>query len=232
MTHTVLLVDCNTDSRLERAELLSSAGYGVIAAATFSEALERLSDDPPDLLITDVRLGEFNGLHLVVRSRRERPHIGALVMHDVADRVLEAEARRLGAAYLLKHADPAALLEAISQLQSEAPRMIEGEPGRRWARFHPVRLVEVIVSDRPGRVVDIAFGGLGLVAGQVPSGDESGRVSLHFPRADLTVEAHLVWCRSSESGDEWRCGFKLLGRDADKVAGWREFTVSLMSANP
>lgn len=233
MTYTVLLVDCNPDTRVKRAELLSSAGYSVVAAGTFSEALDRLSCDPPDLLITDVRLGEFNGLHLVVRSRRERPHIGALVIHDAADLGLEAEATRLGAASLLKQTEPTALFQTIRRLLSErASRMTHAESGRRWARFHPVRPVEVLIADRPGRVVDMAFGGLGLLAGHVPAGHESGRMSVRFPLVDLIVEACLVWCRSSGSGDEWRCGFKLLSRDADEAAGWREFALSLMSANP
>jgi hypothetical protein len=92
--------------------------------------------------------------------------------------------------------------------------------------------VEVLVADRPGRVVDMGFGGLGLIVGSMPAGHEGRHLPVRFPHADLIVEAHLVWCRSSESSDEWRCGLMLLSGDPEDAAGWREFAVSLMSANP
>lgn len=230
MKYTILLVDSNPDTRVERARLLSSAGYVVVAVATFAEASDRIAVDPPDLLITDVRLGEFNGLHLVVRSRRERSDMATLVTHDVSDRVLEAEAARLGAEFLFKSVDPTVLLDAVRRMLADHPRAVHAEWGRRWARFYPARPVQVVVSDRQGQVVDLAFGGLGLVVGQAPAGDAAGRMALRFPESGLTVDARLVWCRSSESGDEWRCGFELTGSEENGTPAWQEFAVSVMTA--
>ena len=56
----------------------------------------------PDLLITDLRLGPYNGLHLVLWGRTEHPEMATLVTSRIADPVLEAEARRQRAQFLLR----------------------------------------------------------------------------------------------------------------------------------
>ena len=68
---------------------------------------------PPDVLITDVRLGHFNGLQLVVI----RPATTvALVVSGFWDRTLEEEARRNGAVYLLKPVSGEQLIQAVRQV--------------------------------------------------------------------------------------------------------------------
>jgi len=63
----ILVVDEDADARTEIVDLLSHAGYQVTSVGSFREATKVLSTDPPDLLITELRLGAFNGLHLVIR---------------------------------------------------------------------------------------------------------------------------------------------------------------------
>src|SRR5918996_3416951 len=96
---TILIVDDHNVTRLGLAEMLSDAGYEVITAATFQDARRILRESPPDLLIADVRLGSFNGLQLVISGPNRIP---AIVITGYADTVLEAEARRGGADYLVK----------------------------------------------------------------------------------------------------------------------------------
>ena len=65
---------------------------------------------PPDLLITDIRLGAFNGLQLLIGAT---PPVPAIVITGFDDAVLAATARQHGADYLLKPLDFDALMEAV-----------------------------------------------------------------------------------------------------------------------
>ena len=53
-------------------------------------------------MIVDVRLGEFNGLQLVILAKLTHPAVRALVMTGFDDTVTREEAERLGARYLIK----------------------------------------------------------------------------------------------------------------------------------
>jgi FixJ family two-component response regulator len=82
----------------------------------------------PDLLITELRLGAFNGLHLVVLARSSQPAMATIVLTGVPDPVLETEAKRLGAVYLVNPVKPAELLTVVS-------RELEIGPERRRTEF-------------------------------------------------------------------------------------------------
>lgn len=60
----------------------------------FAGARERLLTDPPDLVVTNLRLHAYNGLHLVHLSK---PPTRAIVYMDPPDPILLSEAQRAGA---------------------------------------------------------------------------------------------------------------------------------------
>ena len=111
---SILIVD--DDPRvldaLERA--LKQAGQPeVVALGTFEEARRALRAGRFDVLITDVRLGAFNGLQLAVLARDQTPAIQLIVFSGIDDPVLRVEAERLGAVYLVKPVTSRQLLELI-----------------------------------------------------------------------------------------------------------------------
>jgi len=108
----VLIVDDDGATRRGLVQLLAQAGYDATAVGTFDEARRIIGASPPDLLITDIRLEAYNGLQLILNSPRTIPTI---VITGVADPVLEAEARRGGAAYLVKPVQPVELLEVVAE---------------------------------------------------------------------------------------------------------------------
>jgi DNA-binding NtrC family response regulator len=108
----VLIVDDDGSTRRGLVQLLVQAGYDATAVGTFEEARRIISVTPPDLLITDIRLEEYNGLQLILNSPRTIPTI---VITGFADPVLEAEARRGGAAYMVKPVQPLQLLEVVAE---------------------------------------------------------------------------------------------------------------------
>ena len=69
--HSVVVVDGNARDRTSTVTLLEAAGYRVRSARSFDEAKTLLAAECPDLLITDLRLGQYNGLHLVLRTRND-----------------------------------------------------------------------------------------------------------------------------------------------------------------
>lgn len=110
----VLVVDGNPSDRLNTVLLLEGAGYRVKSARDFEEAKQAMAEETPDVLVTDIRLGPYNGLHLVLRSRLQHPHMAALVTSREPDPVLEEEARRQQAQFLLRPVSGRQLLEAIT----------------------------------------------------------------------------------------------------------------------
>ena len=114
--HMVLVVDGDTRDRTSTVLLLEAAGYQVRSARNFEDARAMLLAERPDLLITDLRLGPYNGLHLVLWGRTEHPEMATLVTSRVADPVLEAEALRQQALFLLRPVADCQLLDAITTL--------------------------------------------------------------------------------------------------------------------
>jgi DNA-binding response OmpR family regulator len=112
----VLLVDDDPailDTLLSAFEL---AGLKVDASRTFEEARARLLTERFDVLMTDVRLGAFNGIQLAVIARDRDPHIAIIVFSGFDDPVLRVEAERVGARYLVKPVTAAQLMELVSAL--------------------------------------------------------------------------------------------------------------------
>ena len=137
--------------------LLSRVGYQARGASTFGQARRRLAVEPPDLLIADIRLGMFNGLHLLI-DQMEMP---AIITHALPDSVLEAEATRHGATFLLKPATPSVLLQVVSDvLAVGSPR--RSIRVRRWARTDVSAGLPARIGQAQAKVLDVGYGGCGL----------------------------------------------------------------------
>lgn len=112
MRARVLIVDDDEAFLSGLKQLLDEAGHEVIAVATFEEGRRILRTAAPDLLIADIRLGSFNGLQLIATGDGKVP---VIVISGFDDVVLQAEARAMGADYLVKPVSPPALLERVRQ---------------------------------------------------------------------------------------------------------------------
>jgi DNA-binding NtrC family response regulator len=114
MPSTILVVSPSA-SLAPTIQLLTSVGYEVTSAATFEDATRLLATTTPDLLIADERLGEFNGLHLILRGRAGHPDLRAIVTTSSEDTCFEREAFRLNTQWCVKPLDPADWLLPISR---------------------------------------------------------------------------------------------------------------------
>ena len=75
---------------------LTEGGYDVTLATSFAVAKAQLPT-MPHLVVSEVRLGEYNGLHLASRARA--CGIPSVVVGE-PERVLERDARQMGIAYI------------------------------------------------------------------------------------------------------------------------------------
>jgi DNA-binding response OmpR family regulator len=89
--------------------VLNPNGYQVVVADSFITGKQQLMRHP-QLLITELRLGEYNGLHLALRAQSEG--VPAIVIGD-ADPVLQRDAVGFGATYLTVDEPIADRVEAV-----------------------------------------------------------------------------------------------------------------------
>ena len=134
MAFRLLVVNADRDRLHATEEILVSAGFLVTCASTYDQAKRGLLCAPPDLLVTDVRLGAYNGVHLVVRARTDHPSMPAIVVDVHHDHVLESEAKNAGAVYVGKPLDAGPLVALVRKLAEEARPEPSSEPERQLPR--------------------------------------------------------------------------------------------------
>ena len=110
---SLLIVDDDVALLKALSRFLSDSGYNVVACSTFEGAKLQIAAVRPDIVITDVRLGAFNGLQLALLARDVRPDTRLLVFSGFDDPVLKEEARRIGATYLVKPVSGQGLLREL-----------------------------------------------------------------------------------------------------------------------
>src|SRR5262249_9002740 len=181
----VLLVEDDSAVRRGLAQTLTHAGYSVREASTFADAKRLLQVEAPDVLITDIRLQEFNGLQLVLLSQALSPSTRAIVITGYTDPVIETEARRYGADYIAKPFESGALLKLIAEKLK-----IQGRQ-RRWPRKPLASPVQARVTDVTVRIVDVSYGGFRFEANVPPWPALTKTFEIEVP--GLSIGAEPVW---------------------------------------
>ena len=202
MPSKVLIVDDDKTTREGLAEFLEEAGYEAVAVGTFEDATRVLRTAPPDLLIADVRLGPFNGLQLVISSPQPIP---AIIITGFADPVLEADARRRGADYVLKPVSPARLLDLVAQkLAAARPDSARRGAGNESRDRRPAHQRRRCPGAHRGRELRRL-----AVRDAAQARTRAACLALHqAPTAQLSVKAKLVWENLIGEGT-WMCGAAL-----------------------
>ncbi len=134
---TILVVDDEFSIRRTLAMLLSSEGHAVIEAEGGEAAKTALERNPVDLMVTDLRLGEGNGIDLLSHLRAIGHPAESIVMTAFASIETAVEAMRLGAYdYLTKPINPDELLLRVNKvlekksLRDEVTRLRQELSGR------------------------------------------------------------------------------------------------------
>jgi DNA-binding response OmpR family regulator len=212
--YRILIVEDHEATRLGLAVLLTNAGYVVLSASTFAEGRRSLDEQAPDLLIADLRLGEYNGLQLVAAAPLT---VGSIIVTGFPDPVLEAVALKLGAHYMTKPIAAQALLTLIEEtIVSAGQRQLRGSR-RRWDRKPVAGRVSAQVEHAQARIVDVSYGGVKFEIERDQSLPPSFRITVASPA--LSIDVDLVW--ETRSGDRhWVCGAAISSGNAAAVHDW------------
>jgi DNA-binding NtrC family response regulator len=109
----IVVVDDDRQVLKYLTEMLQEAGYDTVACERYQDAKSLLAGPRPDLLLTDIRLGAYNGLQLGIYARDHHPGLPVIVLTGYEDPTLREEATRAGAQFLVKPVPRLALLDAI-----------------------------------------------------------------------------------------------------------------------
>jgi two-component system, NtrC family, response regulator PilR len=120
----VLVVDDERSMRELLSIVLRRDGYDVLIAEDGAAGLELLKRERVDILITDIRMPQMNGVDLLREAKRIAPDIVSIVMTAFASTETAVEALRLGAAdYVTKSKDTAAELRVRVGRELERRRL-------------------------------------------------------------------------------------------------------------
>src|ERR687885_266451 len=100
MSYRILLVDDDLTTTAIAEQALAREGYRAASLGSFEEAARQVTAECPDLLIAALRLGAFNGLHLLFRCRAECPDMPFVISGDLTD--LTDDIDHYGARFLAK----------------------------------------------------------------------------------------------------------------------------------
>jgi CheY-like chemotaxis protein len=129
--HSILLVDADAKSLRVLEVSLRKVGYDVRTAETAASALQSALTSPPDLVITDTRLPDYDGFDLCRRIRRDPRTEHAILVFLAADATPELKVRGIdvGADEFLTK--PVLVKEIVSRVRSLIERRASSALGGR-----------------------------------------------------------------------------------------------------
>ncbi len=96
----ILVVEDSDPFREVLAELLELDGHKVWACDSGDSALKCLTENPMDLVITDLQMPQMDGFELIRKLQRSRPELGVIAISGLNDQLLQM-ATSLGAKAIL-----------------------------------------------------------------------------------------------------------------------------------
>jgi DNA-binding response OmpR family regulator len=213
LPYRVLVLDDDEHALSGIVELLRDAGHNVTGAATYDAAKRLLAVSPFDLLVTDVRLRSFNGLHLVMQTRTDHPEIGVIIITGYDDPMIDMEAHRYHAQLVRKPIRPKEFMRTVDDALAKVRRQ------RRWPRKRVIGGFRVTVKGRPAAVVDVSYGGLRLELPEPAPISESFDVEVAGIGLHLEVEA--VWSQATGQSTATVCGATLAAEHTPSARTWR-----------
>ena len=211
MATTVLLVDTDPEQRQTLAVALTAVAAAVHTAATFAEGRALILEMHPDVLVTQVRLGDFNGMHLALWGRMQLPHLRSVIVGE-SDPALEADARRSGFFFVRSNDQRAVLQAALEALARDTPR-------RRWQRKLLASTLDANIDGKPAQIVEVSYGGF---RAQMPVDLQPGTdMGIEIPSLAIRADATCRWVAPTSTSDAYWCGISLSTADVRPGSTWR-----------
>ena len=138
---------CDDEPKLSRmlGTALTAAGYAVQRVATGHEAIKRAQSDAPDVVVTDLRLPDMDGIEVLKRVRDAANPPDVIVITAYASTETAVEAMRLGAHdYLIKPFSIDELRIKLARLLSR--RALQEQNGQLQAQLSMIHRAESLIG--------------------------------------------------------------------------------------
>ena len=178
----------------------------VAIVSDFRTARALLSGDV-DLVVSELKLGAYNGLHLAMSAAQQG--IRSLVLGP-DDGVLAAEAAGLDVPYLAEPFTHERLVEALTA-------QVTRREQRQFAR-KPIPRLEAYADALPVALVDLSYGGLRFEAS--PAGPIPPTFTLRLPHAETSWQVRRIWSMPAD-GSRLVHGAAVIAADPVATLAWR-----------
>jgi DNA-binding NtrC family response regulator len=181
----ILVLDDDAGVRAVMADLLREMGYQALAVASIHQARSLLKQENFDLILSDVRLADGNGLEFLQEVRTQQPRLRMVIMTGFGSLDSAVEAIRLGVFdYLVKPIDASRLqvtldrIQQFLQLESENTYLRQEArqgrtPGIEWGRSPAMARVRELIEKISGTDATV------LIQGESGTGKEVVARELH-----------------------------------------------------
>jgi DNA-binding response OmpR family regulator len=216
-----LVVDDEPVLRSFLVRVLEQEGYAAQAAHNGREALHWLEQSPFDVLLTDIKMDQLDGVQLLAEVRARYPDMAVILLTGHATVQSAVDALRLGAHdYLLKPAKNEDILAAVaSGLEARARQ-------RRTARLEQVagEMLRVMQDDPDTNPRDRSV----ILCGPLQIDPEAYRATLNDDPLNLTpTEFRLLAAFAREPGTaidyvqlvQLACGYTCTRQEAREIIG-------------
>jgi two-component system response regulator HydG len=141
----VLVIDDDKALAETIAESLERRGHACTVCTSGKAGAARLEHDPFDVVLTDLRMADLDGLAVVERCRKARPDAEVFVITGFGDVKTAVEAMKLGASHYLQKPIDLAELRAVVDKSAERVRTVRDLRRQLDERFG----FEGVVGDSP-----------------------------------------------------------------------------------
>ncbi len=124
--YKVLVIDDDAAIRMTLTAFLEDSGYAVMEAGEGRTAIELFSLERPDIVLTDLRMPDMDGLSVIARLKGESPSTPIIVITGTGDSTAAKEAVSQGAwGYMMK---PVSDMRELEILMESALAEKKGKP--------------------------------------------------------------------------------------------------------
>ena len=221
LPYRVLVLEDDEHALTGIVELIRDAGHHVTGTATYDAAKRLLGAGTFDLLVTDVRLRSFNGLHLVMQTRPDHPEMAVIIITGYDDPLIDLEAHRYHAELVRKPIKPAEFMAVVREMLSGVRRQ------RRWPRKRVEGGFRVTIKGQAAAVVDVSYGGLRLeVPDTCPVPDT---IDVEVTGIGLHLEVQPVWSQPGGAEARTLIGATLAAEHSASASTWRDIVDRLIA---
>jgi two-component system response regulator AtoC len=175
-TGKILIVDDEVDALDNCRRILSRLGYDCLTEHDPVRAVQRIQQERPELVLTDLRMPGLDGISVLVEAKRVDPRINVVLMTAYATVQTAVASMRYGALdYVLKPYSSKNLEDVAKRAFEHRGQQLTSSPS-------------LAVLDRPAAAVDaVRMSGIGFILGNSPAICEVKDLVRKVARTDANI---------------------------------------------